>query len=74
MRIALDIGMRKFRKIVKNHGAAVKLDHGAKGIAYDRLGIAVLKLQAINFIKELVKEEGDTRRAIYEGGAPAIHV
>ena len=60
MRLLLDIGLRKFKGIVKNHGIAVRLDHGTKGIACDRLGIKELKSQAINFITELAETEGET--------------
>ena len=60
LRLLLDIGLRKFKGIVKNYGIAVRLEHGAKGIACDRLGIKELKSQAINFITELAETEGET--------------
>lgn len=43
LRLLLDIGLRKFKGIVKNYGIAVRLDYGTKGVSYDRLGIEDLK-------------------------------
>ena len=39
----LDIGMRKFKGIIKNYGTIVKLEYSNKEISYNRLSIKNLK-------------------------------
>ena len=58
--LLLDISLQKSKGIVKNYYITVRLDYGTKGITYDGLGIKELKSQAINFITELAKIEGET--------------
>jgi len=44
VRMLLDTGYYKCKVITKNYGTTVRLEHGTKGITYDRLGIKVLKI------------------------------
>ena len=55
----------KFKGITKNYGTIVRLENSAKDISFDRLGVKVLKAQAINFIRELAKQEGEIYAACF---------
>ena len=59
MYMLLDIVFFNFKDITKNYSTAVRLEHGAEGISFDRLGTKVLKTQAIDFIRESAEEGGE---------------